>query len=134
MYDDLVPEFQEQAVRVFEHLVRQGRAALSVQCLTEFFNTATRSTDDLDTVSNATRRLNQLATAAIVYPITVEIVQDAVAAASRHQMSIWDALIWSVAFRNGIPVIVTEDMQSRTVIAGVRYVNPFDPDFDLDSL
>ena len=55
-------------------------------------------------------------------------------AVGKHQMSIWDALIWSVAFRNGIPTIVTEDVQSQPIIGGVRYVNPFDPDFDIESL
>ena len=134
MYDDLAPDFQQQAVRVFEYLVSRHRAALSAQCLTEFFNGVTRRTRDPMQVSDAAARVGRIASATLVYPLTAEVVSEAVVAVGRYQMSIWDALIWSVAFRNGVPVIVTEDMQSQPVIAGVRYVNPFEPDFDIESL
>jgi predicted nucleic acid-binding protein len=49
-------------------------------------------------------------------------------------MSIWDALIWSVARLNGISWILTEDGQHNRLVEGVRYLNPFHPDFDLGLL
>jgi predicted nucleic acid-binding protein len=134
MYDGRSPGFQQQAIRVFEYLVSRHRAALSAQCLTEFFNGVTRRKHDPMHASDAAARVERISSATLVYPLTSEVVREAVEAVGKHQMSIWDALIWSVAFRNGVPVVVTEDMQSKPVIAGVRYVNPFAPDFDLDSL
>jgi len=59
-------------------------------------------------------------------PITV---YEAVRAASRCQMRIFDAHVWAAARLNGIETIVSEDTQSRPVIEGVRYVNPFAREF-----
>lgn len=134
MHDDHSASLQQQAIRVFDHLVRQSRASLSAQCLTEFFNGVTRRIQDPLPVSEAVIRLDQIADATVVYPLTLDVVNDAVQAVERHQMSLWDALIWAVAFRNGIPTILTEDKQSRPIIDGVRYVNPFDPGFDIESI
>ena len=52
----------------------------------------------------------------------------------RHQMSIWDALIWAVARTNQVPFIITEDAEHGRELEGVRYLNPFDGAFDLDAL
>ena len=49
-------------------------------------------------------------------------------------MSIWDALHWSAAKAGGASIILTQDAQSRPVIEGFRYVNPFDPEFDITVL
>jgi predicted nucleic acid-binding protein len=49
-------------------------------------------------------------------------------------MSIWDALIWSVANSNNVSIILTEDMPHRTSISGVLYQNPFSSDFELAAL
>ena len=78
--------------------------------------------------------VDEIAGATVVYPLTLDVVKGAVAAVGLHQISLWDALIWSVAFHNRIATILTEDMQSQRIIAGVRYINPFSPDFDFDSL
>jgi predicted nucleic acid-binding protein len=134
MYDDHAADNQRRAIQVFEHLVRQRRAALSTQCLSEFFNGVTRRIQDQLPASAAALLVDDVATATVVHPLTIDVVRTAVVAAGQYQISIWDALIWSVAFYNGIATILTEDMQSKPVIAGVRYVNPFAPDFDLDSL
>jgi predicted nucleic acid-binding protein len=134
MHDGHAADRQRQAIRVFEHLVRRRRAVLSTQCLTEFFNGVTRRIQDPIPVSEAAERLDRLANATVVHPLTLDVVTDAVNAVTKHQMAIWDALIWAVAFRNNIPVILTEDKQSRPIINGVRCVNPFDPDFDIESL
>lgn len=134
MYDDHAADSQRRAIQVFDRLVRQRRAALSTQCLTEFFHGVTRRIQDQLPASDAARLVDDVASATVVHPLTLDVVRTAAAAAGQYQISIWDALIWSVAFHNGIAAILTEDMQSQPVIAGVRYVNPFASDFDLDSL
>ncbi|HEX5164249.1 MAG TPA: PIN domain-containing protein [Thermomicrobiales bacterium] len=134
MHDDKRASHQKQAVDIYRRLVESNRSVLSTQCLVEFFNAVTRKLRDPLSIAEAVRRLNQIADTAVVYPVTLDIVKDAAIAAEMYQMSIWDAQIWAVAFRNGVPIVVTEDMQSQPIIAGVRYINPFDPAFDIQSL
>lgn len=52
-------------------------------------------------------------------------VQDAIAIAERHQLSYWDALLLATARSAGCERLLTEDMASGAVIAGVRVENPF---------
>ena len=49
-----------------------------------------------------------------------------------YQMAYWDAQIWATAHMHQIPVIFSEDFGSRTVIEGIRIVNPFDVDFRME--
>lgn len=135
LHDPSDPAKQRQAGTVLEYLGDRNRIVLSTQCLTEFHSTVTRRLPRSLSVEDAQASLMELASIAVtVYPVTLDVVNDAATAAATSQMSIWDALIWAVAYRNGIPTILTEDVQSRPIIEGVRYVNPFDPDFDLKSL
>ena len=52
--------------------------------------------------------------------------------ASSNAISIWDALIWAVAATNGIATVLTEDI--RDTIEGVRFVNPFEPGFEVGAI
>jgi len=47
-------------------------------------------------------------------------------------MSYWDAQIWASARLNQIPLILSEDFDAGAIIEGVRFVNPFAGDFELD--
>ena len=66
--------------------------------------------------------------------ITAGIVRDAAHGAISYQMRVYDAALWATAKSSGIPVIVTEDMQSRPRIESVRYVNPFADDFAMSDV
>ncbi len=132
MHDIRYPALQRAAILSYERLAGQRRVALSAQCLTEFLNVVTRKLPV--SMADALTQVNRYADTAVVHPVTIEAVIDAAHAMSTYQMALWDALIWAVAFRNGIPIILTQDAQSRPVIAGVRYLNPFDPDFDIESI
>ena len=134
MHDIRDPRLQQTAIRVYERLSDQRRVALSTQCLTEFLNTVTRKLPRPMPTGDALTQLNRYMDSAVVHPVTATVVRDAARAMATHQMSVWDALIWAVAFRHGIPTILTQDAQSRPVINGVRYLNPFDPGFDIESL
>ena len=133
-YGDHAAEPQQEAIRVFERLVDRDRASLSTQCLTEFFNGVTWRIQDPIPASEAVVRLDRIANATVVYPLTLDVVKDAAKAVVRHQMSLWDALIWSVAYSNGLQTILTEYRQARPVIDGARYVNRFDPNVKIESL
>ncbi len=134
MFDERIPDMQRAAILTYDHLVAHGRIVLSAQCLTEFLNVVTRKLSPPLSTAEAATQLDRFVDIAVIYPVDAEVVTDAAHAMRLHQMSIWDALIWSVAFRNDIPTIVTEDARSRPIIEGVRYVSPFDPDFDIESL
>jgi predicted nucleic acid-binding protein len=134
MHDVRDPALQRLAILTYDQLSVQNRLVLSAQCLTEFVNVATRKISPPLSTVEAAIQVGRFSTSAVVYPVDADVVRDAVHAMVTHQMSIWDALIWAVAFRNYVPTIVTEDAQSRPIIEGVRYISPFDPDFDLESL
>jgi predicted nucleic acid-binding protein len=40
-------------------------------------------------------------------------------------MSLWDAQVWATAKLNQIPVVLSEDFASGSVIEGVLFENPF---------
>ena len=134
MYDGRDLKRQQQAILTYEYLHAQRRIVLSAQCLTEFLNVVARKLPAPLSNDAAATQIGQFVSTTRVYPVDADVVTEAANAMTRHQMSVWDALIWAVAIRNRVPTIVTEDAQSRPIIEGVRYVSPFDPEFDLDSL
>jgi predicted nucleic acid-binding protein len=64
----------------------------------------------------------------------VSIVSEAVRGVHAHQLPYYDALIWATARLNQITNVITEDGQHNRLIEGIRYLNPFDPGFDLQLL
>lgn len=125
---------QERAMQVYEELTRSGRAVVSVQCLTELFNVLTRSANPRMSLNTAARLVEGIAASCQVLDLTPSIVTRACWATERFQLSIWDSLIWAAAERHAVPIILTEDLQHNQLIAGVRIVDPFHPEFRLSTL
>lgn len=121
---------QEQARILLAALASRSGVALSVQCLTEFFNAVTRLPEAM-AARDAFHIVDRFREAFEVLPLTERDVVLACAASAQQQRSIWDALIWSVAKQNGVSTVLTEDLPGgRDTIEGVRYINPFASDFD----
>jgi len=59
-----------------------------------------------------------------VQPADAQLVYDAVATASRHQLRIYDAMILEAAVRAGCDELWTEDLTAGATLRGVRIVNP----------
>ena len=55
------------------------------------------------------------------------LVQDAIEASRRHQVSYWDGAIIAAATRAGVSTLFTEDLSHLQNYDGVRAVNPFLP-------
>ncbi len=55
-----------------------------------------------------------------------DLVQRAVALSTRHQLSVWDALIVTAAREAGCEELWTEDLATGAELRGVRIVNPLD--------
>jgi len=130
-FDPRDREKQLQARKVIGVLLANARAALSVQCLTEFFRIVRWRLPEPLSPETALLETTRFSRACPVYSLTAAAVLEGLAASNRHQMSIWDALIWAVAKVNQIPCVLTEDAEHARLLEGVRYLNPFHSDFDM---
>jgi len=124
---------QQQAFDVLDYLIKRRSASLSVQSLTEFFNTVRIKLPEPVSQLHALAQVEYFLLSCRVFSLTPLAVIEACRCSNRYGMSIWDSLIWAVARLNGVPAIVTEDTHGE-VLEGVRYLNPFHPDFNLSML
>ena len=98
---------------------------LSVQVLQEFYVQATRPTrTDPLTHQEATALIQYWLRHRIV-PLTVQILQDALAIKSRYQTSYWDAAILAAAASAGCAQLFSEDLNPGQHYNTVRVINPF---------
>jgi predicted nucleic acid-binding protein len=113
---------QNRSREVIERLLASDRAVVSVQCLTEFFRTVHWRLPEPLSPNAALAEVTRLSLACHVLDLTLPAVLEACRASNEYQMSIWDALIWSVAKLNQIPYVLTEDA-ARSVLETVRFLN-----------
>ena len=121
---------QRLAVSVLEQLVSSERGVLSVQCLSEFFNTVTRRLPERIPARQALLELERFCRLWRVLDLTPAAVLEGCRLASERSVSVWDSLIWAVAKLNQIPYVLTEDAQHGRYLEGVTFHNPFVPEFD----
>src|SRR5207244_10804115 len=133
-YDPRDRAKQMRAQDCLQRLTLSHQGALSAQVLGEFFWVATRRLDPPLTAQEAERSLTNYARSWPVYGITSNEVLEAVRAVQRYQFAYWDALVWATAKLWEVRNVLTEDQPSSALLEGVRYVNPFEPDFDAETL
>lgn len=134
MFDPRDHAKQRRALEVLDFLVSRRSAVLSVQCLTEFFRAVCWRLPDPLSHGEALAEVEDLTLACRVLPLTAPAVLEGCRGCDAHNLSFWDALIWAVTKLNGIPYVLSEDNEHGRVIEGVRFLNPFHPDFDLSLL
>lgn len=132
-HDRSEPEKQQRALEVMERVQSTGTGALTTQILAEFYSTATRKLSASLAIEAAARQAELFARVWPVFDVTTFTVLEAIRGTHKHQMSYWDAQIWASARLNQVPIIFSEDFNTGAVIEGVRFVNPFADDFDLDA-
>ncbi len=132
-YDRREPEKQRQAILVLEQLQLANRGCLSVQCLAEFFRAVNRGQQPILPFDLALQQLEMLADAWPVFNLTAMAVLEAARGVHVFRLAYWDAQIWATARLNQIPVIFSEDFAKDVSLDGVRIVNPFAPNFDLQA-
>ena len=110
------------------HLVARcaPRGVLAAQALAEFLAVVRR------------RRPEQLAAAIHeaglyrrvfkVAPTMPDVILAAGALALRHNLQIWDAIIWKAAAGLGASLFLSEDLQDGLELDGMRVLNPFKED------
>lgn len=106
-------------------LIDGGEVALSVQVLQEFFVQATRVTRPGRISTDIAARLIETWLRYPVQETSIAILRQALDIGRRHRISHWDAAIVASAIALGCSELLTEDLDSGAVIAGVRIVNPF---------
>ena len=87
---------------------------------------------DTLTRAEAVVQVEHWARAFPVYTLTPQIVVTAVRGARDHRLNDYDAQLWATALLNQVPVIFSEDFASGSTLEGVRWVNPFAPEFVLE--
>jgi predicted nucleic acid-binding protein len=125
---------QRIAARSLEWLIERQLAVLSVQCLSEFFNVATRKLPERLPVNAALQYVQRFAQTCQVLDLTPAAVLEGCRASAQHSLSVWDALIWATAKLNQVQVVLTEDMQHGRFLEGVLFQNPFAPAFEMSQL
>ena len=131
-HDRSEPQKQRQALRVLDRAQNTGSGALTTQILAEFFAATTRQLSATLSVDEAADQVELLARAWPVFDVTAFTVLEALRGVLTYRMSYWDAQIWASARLNQIPLILSEDFDAGAIIEGVRFVNPFAGDFELD--
>ena len=129
LYDHNQPVKQARAQEVLDQLELSGSGRLSVQCLAEFFSVATRKLSPKLTPAQAVQQISLFIRLWPVYDLTSMIVLEAGRGVRDHMFSYYDAQIWATARLNQVPIIFSEDFSVGSTVEGVRFVNPFSPDF-----
>jgi predicted nucleic acid-binding protein len=129
-YDRGEPEKQSKAAAVLDRLATSRLGVLTPQILGEFFVNATRKIEEPLTAEQAYERIQNYLLSWEVLDLTGAVVLEAVRGVRAYNMAYWDAQIWASARLNQIPLIFTEDFNNGAVIEGVRFVSPFEENFD----
>jgi predicted nucleic acid-binding protein len=131
-YDRGEPVKQPLAFALLDRLAANDLGVLTPQILGEFFVNATKKLQPPLTVEEAYNRINNYLLSWEVLDITGAIVLEAVRGVRTFRMAYWDAQIWASARLNQIPIVLSEDFGEGVMIEGVRFVNPFGSDFNLE--
>lgn len=117
---------QPVAQSVLAALWHTRSGPLSTQVLQEFYVVATRTFTPPMPRGEARRLVDAYARWQLVQ-VDAALVLTASRLEERHMLSFWDALIVEAARRAGATRLVSEDLQSGRVLAGVTIDNPFVP-------
>jgi predicted nucleic acid-binding protein len=120
---------KKAALDIIEHLPTDS-TFVPVQVLGELFHALVRKGE-----RSPKRALAAILSWQDVFP-TVEtspaILTSAAELAARHNLSIWDAVVFSAAAATGCRLLLSEDLQAGFTWTGVTVVNPFqDPKHEL---
>lgn len=111
--------------RIATEILTSQDLCLSVQVLQEFYVQATRASRK-DAVSHREAcALIQSWQRYTVLPLTMELVENALMAKERWQLSYWDAAILETARASECEQLLSEDLNDGQDYGGVTVVNPF---------
>jgi len=125
------PEKRQRAREVLRRVGTAGTAALPAQVLSEFGGACLRKLEPRPESEVIRREVERLMLAFPILPLTGPVVLEALRGVREHLLSYYEAQIWAVARLGQVAVILSEDFNAGTVLDGVSFTNPLEPDFDL---
>jgi predicted nucleic acid-binding protein len=123
-YDASADSKRTQARGLLQTLWLSGDGAVSVQVLQELFVTLTRKLSSPLSPAEARIIVSDLARWRVVEPTRRDVLE-AIDAASRWQLSFWDAMVVVAAQRAGAAVIWSVDLNDGQDFGGTEVRNPF---------
>ena len=130
-FDQNDPPRQERAIQVLRALEESFSGRLTVQCLAEFSSVAMRKLRPAMSPEDTLAQVERFQRIFTVYALTPMIILEALRGVRTYQLSYYDAQLWASARLTQIPVVFSEDFNPG-VLEGVRFVNPFVPDFSVE--
>ena len=127
-------EKHARALALLAHLGSGRRMTLPAQALAEFSSVALRKLRPAIDPDELYRQVQGLEGAFPVLPLTAAVVLEAIRGVRDHQLSYYDAQIWAAAKLAQIPVVLSEDFATGSVLEGVTFVDPFAPTVSVASL
>lgn len=131
-FDRGEPEKRERAMQLVFDLQQNAVGCISVQSLSEFFNAVTRGAKPKLSVDEALQAVQEYLLAFPIFLLTPSVVLEAARGVRDFSLSFYDAQLWAAALINDVPVVFSEDFQDGQVLEGVRFVNPFVENFELE--
>jgi len=131
-FDRGEPEKRERAMQLVLDLQQNAAGCISVQSLSEFFHAVTRGAKPKLSVDEALQAVQECLLAFPIFLLTPSVVLEAARGVKDYSLSFYDSQLWACAMINDIPVIFSEDFQDGQVIDGIRFVNPFVENFELE--
>ncbi len=124
LFDDSEPDKQRLARRCLESEKQEYELVVSTQVLQELYVSLTKGPAPIATTDIAEAAVRQAADFVVVQ-VDTHLVLSAIDACGRHTLSLWDALIVRAAAEARCKRVLSEDMNHKQVIDGVRIDNPF---------
>jgi predicted nucleic acid-binding protein len=125
---------RERAQEVIRRTALSSSAALPVQALSEFSNVCLRKLLPPLAAEDVRLEVERLTWAFPVLTLTAPIVGEALRGVRDHNFSYYYSQVWALARLAQVPVILSEDFNSGVVVEGVRFLDPFDLEFELEIL
>lgn len=126
------PRKRQRARWLLDRLIELGSGAIPAQALAELANVTLRKLGL--PAADAYRQVERLETIFPVYPLTPAIVLEALRGVRDHQLSYFDAQVWAAAKLHQASIVLSEDFASGSTVEGVRFVDPFGPEFEVTTL
>jgi predicted nucleic acid-binding protein len=124
---------RDRATQILGEVIARRQASVSAQNLAEFAQIALRKLRPPMPPAQLTQEIERFSQLLVVFDLTPAIVLEALRGVRDYQLAYYDAQIWAAARLNQIPLLLSEDFSTGTSLEGVRFLNPFAPDFRLEA-
>jgi predicted nucleic acid-binding protein len=121
-HDTASPDKQRKSRDIITQIADSDSGVISTQVMQEFYVAATRKLGVDPLVAKGV--LKTFAVFDLVQ-ISAPLIHEAIDCSILNQLSFWDSLIIASAASAGCTVLLSEDLNSRQTVLGVKIKNPF---------